>query len=397
MLHSMLKIRKSNFINFKNINFLKILYFVLLLFITNNTFAISSNKMYDDWMNAKDSQTDFRFIMNEPFNSSHLAKHQMVYFKPFIGSNRAIGFGNYDLNEKWKGFRCVELPTLFYRSKNIIYYPKIGEYLRLYGKKERINYSKSTTLCDGVKYSKYYLSITFQPINESNRNLKPIHLTLKSDEIDSSSNEDISEINWYEKFGVNCSFDYLSSDFKCYNELDTHDYERFFFMGDQDDKNEVWKKMTRTQEYETKMNLTTISKYKLDETNPNKNSFENLFISMIEDNAKQTNNDKVLIIVPKKQVKLFIKTIKKIPDNKLNNIKGYVWFEPEERNFDDERKYKPKKYDVLPNDKYDSELSRISNGNLKAKYGRYLTKERYSEDYVAPSIYDNNYNDKPEW
>ena len=83
----------------------------------------------------------------------------------------------------------------------------------------------------------------------------------------------------------------------------------------------------------------------------------------------------------------------------LNNIKGYVWFEPKWRGYTlaSEKPCNPKKYDVLPNDEYDAELSRISNGNLKAKYGRYLTKERYSEDYIAPSIYGNNYNDKPEW
>ena len=111
-----------------------------------------------------------------------------------------------------------------------------------------------------------------------------------------------------------------------------------------------------------------------------------------------SKGNKILIMVPKDQRKLFIKTIKQIPDNYFKNKVGYVWFLSDSNHYNniDKPKYNTK-YDTKPNNKYDAELSRISNGNLKAKYGRYLTKERYSEDYIAPSIYGNNYNDKPEW
>ena len=94
--------------------------------------------------------------------------------------------------------------------------------------------------------------------------------------------------------------------------------------------------------------------------------------------------------------------IKKLPDNALSNFKGYVWFLSKQGSNVDgwgkvDFKFKYSSLDTKPNQKYDDELNRVSNGNLKAKYGRYLTKERYSEDYVAPSIYNNNYNDEPEW
>jgi hypothetical protein len=92
-----------------------------------------------------------------------------------------------------------------------------------------------------------------------------------------------------------------------------------------------------------------------------------------------------------------MKILKKLPDGYLANIEsGYVWFMSKNIPEDAGYRINYRKYDVKPKDKYDKELARVSNGKLKAKYGRYLTKERYSEDYVAPSIFGNNYNDRPE-
>ncbi|MDR2901719.1 MAG: hypothetical protein LBU87_01235 [Lactobacillales bacterium] len=105
---------------------------------------------------------------------------------------------------------------------------------------------------------------------------------------------------------------------------------------------------------------------------------------------------KILVMVPYDQAEKFMDIVKKMPDNALAGSRGYVWFLSRERDDWGNRDlpYNWKKYDVLPNDGYDSELARISGGKLKAKYGRFLTKERYSEEYVAPSPYNNNYNDK---
>ena len=383
------------------------LFYYLMLILLLNIACLQNLKAksigLSEWLDIRNRVEDFKFIVNEPFNSEKLCKTQIIYDKPLLGS-RTEGFGDFNMTREIYSRFCGELPTYFYRSNIIFYSPKLGSYLRLHGIKSRSRLRKTYGKCDGDGYTGYALQISFQRINNTNKDLPVIPQTLRPNELSNGEIEKLYKIAWYETFGHDCSFDYKNPNMRCFNELDTHDYERFFFMGNQDNdkKDKYYSKIlktTRTEYYESGLNVNVISKYKLDKNNPNKNNFENLFISMIKENAEQKKNDKVLIIVPKNQVKLFIKTIKKIPDNSLNNIKGYVWFEPKWRGYPvfDEKPYNPKKYDVIPNDEYDAELSRISNGNLKAKYGRYLTKERYSEDYIAPSIYGNNYNDKPEW
>lgn len=382
------------------------LFYCLILVLLLNIICLQNLKAksigLSEWLNAEKNMKDFKLIVNEPFNSGKLCKTQIIYFDPLLRTSTE-GFGDFNLTTHWTNYMCSDLATMFYRSNIVFYSPKLGSYLRLHGAKQRGRLREGDG-CSKDKYNRYSLQISFQRINDTNKDLPVIPQTLRPNELSNGEIEKLYKIAWYETFGHDCSFDYKNPNMRCFNELDTHDYERFFFMGNQDNdkKDKYYSKIlktTRTEYYESGLNVNVISKYKLDKNNPNKNNFENLFVSMIKENAEQKKNDKVLIIVPKDQVKLFIKTIKKIPDNSLNNIKGYVWFEPKWRGYTlaSEKPYNPKKYDVLPNDEYDAELSRISNGNLKAKYGRYLTKERYSEDYIAPSIYGNNYNDKPEW
>ena len=257
---------------------------------------------------------------------------------------------------------------------------------------------------------------------------------------------------WFMLFGMNCYYDVSTTNsdgtigqVRCFNELDTHDYNRYYFLGSKS----LDIKGGELEAYERYFNAITISKTDLKHIekitkqeyeeylvknkskleklkNGNKqereeyksiikeqknkiiNNYEKLLVYTLN-NKKQTdnnkndkNNNKILILVPHNKVSQFMNIIKKLPDNALSNFKGYVWFLSKQgSNVNNwgkvDFKFKYSSLDTKPNDKYDAELSRVSNGNLKAKYGRYLTKERYSEDYVAPSIYNNNYNDEPEW
>ena len=257
---------------------------------------------------------------------------------------------------------------------------------------------------------------------------------------------------WFMLFGMNCYYDVSIKNpdgsigqVRCFNEIDTHDYNRYYFLGSKslDIKGgelEAYKKyfnaitISKTdlkdieektkkeyQEYLVK-NKSRLEKLKngnkqekeqykaivKEQKNKIINNYEKLLIYTLN-NRKQTdnnkndkNNNKILILVPHNKVNQFMNIIKKLPDNALSNFKGYVWFLSKQGSNVDgwgkvDFKFKYSSLDTKPNQKYDDELNRVSNGNLKAKYGKYLTKERYSEDYVAPSIYNNNYNDEPEW
>ena len=254
-----------------------------------------------------------------------------------------------------------------------VYYPKIGKYLRYAG---FIDGSFEEQTPENIKYKEQQLN-QGQPITVISRN----------------SGMNILNSNimyWMKNVGYNCYCDMFNTDInnckiKCYNELDTSDYERYIYYGTSSKE--------ERDAYIKFYNVKPLSSYFINK----KYIKENKKSWILPENKKEKR--KILIMVPKDQVKYFIKDIKTIPDNALKGLEGYVWFlsEPINRDITQMHKVNIKKYDVKPNDKYDAELYRISGGKLKAKYGRYLTKERYSEDYVAPSIYGNNYNDMPEW
>lgn len=296
-----------------------------------------------------------------------------------------------------------------------LYYPKVGNYNRYVGVsrifhtdskkisqqeeifepltgflREAKDKAKSST---GQKAVKFF----FESFNHERNQIKEKPIT--------KYQEGMYYSEWWSiLYGINCYFDILGNqEIKCYNELEIPEYNRFIFTGNlAKEQNEFYVEGYKLVE--------PIWIGDIDKHDKNKNTLENLLLYKVANikngianihNPKinYKNSDKILIMVPKEQATTFIATIKKLPDNIITNLRGYVWFMSSPRK-DEPEEFKPynfKKYDVLPNDKYDAELARISNGNLKAKYGRYLTKERYSEDYVAPSIYNNNYNDKPEW
>lgn len=263
-----------------------------------------------------------------------------------------------------------------------IYSPKLGRYYKLAGFGFGSNTGEDMI---GFDYS-FFIDNDY---TKSRKNLKesPFNMAYFDGSLigDSFRRNRFYRFKWFAMIGSNCYFDARRKEqkVKCYNELDLSDYERYLYSGFSSDELE--------KEYEQFYNVKIISL--LDLNKKYKREWRTNWL-----NPKNKKTGKILIMVPKDQVKYFIKDIKTIPDNALKGLKGYVWFMSEDiPNNNTGYKINYKKYDVKPNDKYDAELSRISNGNLKAKYGRYLTKERYSEDYVAPSIYGNNYNDMPEW
>ena len=291
---------------------------------------------------------------------------------------------------------------------NWIYYPMVGKYLRFV----------ALTQIGNNKWADKMLAGFYQLKTEEMEKYDKLDLNEKSleklKEYGTGMNSgNLALILWNTYIGNNCEKIWGENRMACYNELDIHDYDRFYFNGDEMTKYDLkytikeqvfndngigvkepavygHKETYRNEMYEQTFNVKTIWKGKLKENE----TLTDLLKNMIN-NSK---GNKILIMVPKDQKKLFIKTIKQIPDNYFKDKVGYVWFLSDSTHYNniDKPKYNTK-YDTKPNDKYDAELSRISGGKLKAKYGRYLTKERYSEDYVAPSIYGNNYNDKPDW
>ena len=289
-----------------------------------------------------------------------------------------------------------------------IYSPMIGKYLRFVAMTYTEKYGKSS---ENTIAGFYQLkNKEMEKYNKLDLNEESINRLQKYRSGMSSSN--LALILWDTYIGNNCEKVWGENRIACYNELDIHDYDRFYFNGDEMTKYDLkyyireykydnikkegippiigHKETYRNEMYEQTFNVKTIWKGKLKENE----TLTDLLKNMIN-NSKR---NKILIMVPKDQRKLFIKTIKQIPDNYFKDKVGYVWFLSDSTHYNniDKPKYNTK-YDTKPNDKYDAELSRISGGKLKAKYGRYLTKERYSEDYIAPSIYGNNYNDEPEW
>lgn len=318
-----------------------------------------------------------------------------------------------------------------------------------------------------IKYSKYLSKMqdvfdfksysTFDKQETEKRNIpcfkeKPFSITNINTKSKFAAVDDYYNYLWFMLFGMNCYYDVSTTNpdgtvgqVRCFNEIDTHDYNRYYFLGSKS----LDIKGGESEAYEKYFNVITISKTDLktieeitkkeyeeyliknkDKLNKLKNgnkqereeykniikiqknkiinNYEKLLLYTLN-NKKQTdnnkndkNNNKILILVPHNKVSQFMSIIKKLPNNALSNFKGYVWFLSKKGSNvngwgEIDFKFKYSSLDTKPNNKYDAELSRISNGNLKAKYGRYLTKERYSEDYVAPSIYNNNYNDEPEW
>ena len=264
-----------------------------------------------------------------------------------------------------------------------IYSPKLGRYYKLAGFGFGPNTGEDMI---GFDYS-FFIDNDY---TKSRKNLKesPFNMLYFDGSLISNSfrRNSFYKFKWFAILGSNCYFDARRKEkkVKCYNELDLSDYERYLFYGTSSEE--------ERNAYIKFYNVKPLSSYYIskEDAKENKESW------ILSENKKEKR--KILIMVPKDQAKYFIKVIKRLPDNALDNLIGYVWFMSEDiPNNKTGYKINYKRYDTKPNDKYDAELSRISGGKLKAKYGRYLTKERYSEDYVAPSIYGNNYNDKPDW
>lgn len=291
---------------------------------------------------------------------------------------------------------------------NWIYYPMMGQYLRFIALAEISNNKWQDKILVGFYQTK---NKEMEKYNKLDLNEKSVEILKEYGKGQNSSN--LALILWNTYVGNNCEKVWGENRIACYNELNVDNYGRFYFNGNEMTKYDLkyyikdqvfndngigvkepavigYKETYRNELYEKTFNVNTIWQGKLKENE----TLVDLFKNMIT-NSK---SNKILIMVPKSQLKLFIKTIKQIPDNYFKDKVGYVWFLSDSNHYNniDKPKYNTK-YDTKPNNKYDAELSRISSGNLKAKYGRYLTKERYSEDYITSSIYGNNYNDKPEW
>ena len=370
--------------------FIILIFIFITLFKINNSFSNSSIYKYFDSMENPNKL----LVVNPNWAYSpfwETIARDVVFYDPQYGitSSFAVGIPTKPKNAIKTGVsfydKIDEKSTYkifpIYVSQ-WIYSPKLGRYYKLAGFGSGHNNGEDLI---GFDYS-FFIDNDY---TKSRKNLKesPFNIVYSNgDLILSFLKEKFYEFRWFAMIGSNCYFDARRKEqkVKCYNELDTSDYERYIYYGTASKgERDVYMKF---------YNVYLLSSYYINE----KDAKENKKSWILPENKKETR--KILIMVPKEQVKYFIKDIKKLPDNALDNLIGYVWFMSKDiPNNNTGYKINYKKYDTKPNDKYDAELSRISNGKLKAKYGRYLTKERYSEDYIAPSIYGNNYNDEPEW
>ena len=413
--HRILSLEIKNKVNKKyKIN---LIIFIICLFFINNSYSKIFDKPISFYYEARNNAERSLKIVNSPIfldksiywtNQIWIERNCVMYNVDYGNLSTCITGNITDQNDK--DFQNNE--KYFNKQPiiigNWIYYPMVGQYLRFVALTQIKNNSWKDKMLVGFYQIESKEIRKYKQLDLNEESLKRLK------EYGGGENSgNLALILWNAYVGNNCEKVWGENRIACYNELDIHDYDRFYFTGNEMTKYDLkytikeqvfndngigvkepavygHKETYRNKMYEQTFNVKTIWKGKLKDNE----TLTDLFKNMIN-NSK---SNKILIIVPKDQRKLFMKIIKNIPNNYFKDKVGYVWFLSDSKHYNniDKPKYNTK-YDTKPNDKYDAELSRISNGKLKAKYGRYLTKERYSEDYVAPSIYGNNYNDEPEW
>ena len=408
-----LEIKNSNSKKYR----INLVAFMIYLFFINNSYPKIFDKPMSFYDEARNNAENSIIVSNPPF---YIGKHGWVSDSYLGGNGGGCVMYNIDYHilstcrtttyNSNGGFKNNEE----YHNKqpliitSWLYSPILGQYFRYVTLTQIETYKEeSKKMIVNFYQLKDYKDDEYKKLDLNEESLKRLQ------EYGGGENSGIlAMVLWKNYIGLNCEKIWGENRIACYNELDIHDYDRFYFNGNEMTKYDLkyyireykydkikkegippiigHKETYRNEMYEQTFNVKTIWEGKLKENE----TLTDLLKNMIN-NSK---GNKILIMVPKDQRKLFIKTIKQIPNNYFKDKVGYVWFLSDSKHYNniDKPKYNTK-YDTKPNQKYDNELSRISNGNLKAKYGRYLTKERYSEDYVAPSIYGNNYNDKPEW
>lgn len=103
------------------------LFYCLMLILLLNIACLQNLKAksigLSEWLDIRNRVEDFKFIVNEPFNSEKLCKTQIIYDKPLLGS-RTEGAGDFNLTTHWTNYMCSDLATMFYRSNIIFYSPK---------------------------------------------------------------------------------------------------------------------------------------------------------------------------------------------------------------------------------------------------------------------------------
>ena len=368
------------------------LFYCLILVLLLNIVCLQNSKAnsnmelsdYKQYQNLAKLNIDIESVMsiNEPFFNGKGRNIRMYRYKYGDGAFKDTYLGLGFINDK-------SINNFEYRYKtNWVYFPLIDKYLRLtaIGVNDK---TKCKEIINGICYVNkdgndkisYKLNLFYEEQNQNNKNEKNLKLDTKN-----LVGQNFDILIWHSLFGINCFQDQDSGKLTCYNELDTNDYDRFYFTGNEMTKFDMHLYFKTDKTKNVKL---TYKKHRCIKNNQKNNSFscesvKNLFnekyydvdwnkynnlkygewfeyniisktietyqdeiygqifnantiwkgelnknetlVDLLKNTINNSKNNKILIIVPKSQLKLFIKIIKQIPDGYFKDKVGYVWF-----------------------------------------------------------------------